>query len=249
MRTKTSIYLFISVIALLFAPFTGARTHAGVGVATSGSTVYKQSEAQATDKLVYADFEESQNNRPVSKRGGFIQLISYQENATRPSRFKGAAQATPPAPELVRLQKDNPNKAAAFEYELQFPNQYAGVGMEVHGQTGSGGKPVPDDVSGYKYLTLQIYATGVPALRLEFISRGQGITIPNGSPQTTFKIKPGFNTYKIPLNSIVQPSWAEVKVSPKEVLKKLTSINLFAYCDQCTPVKGMVVVDNMAFEK
>ena len=87
------------------------------------------------------------------------------------------------------------------------------------------------------------------ALRLEVISAGEGITIPNGSPQANFKIKRAFNTYKIPMNSIFHPCLPEVKVIPNKVLKKLTSINLVAYCDQCTPVKGMVVVDNMAFEK
>ena len=30
--------------------------------------------------LVYADFERTENNRPVSSRGGLIQLFSYQES-------------------------------------------------------------------------------------------------------------------------------------------------------------------------
>src|SRR5262245_12034383 len=44
---------------------------------------------QGTDKLIYADFETVKDNRPVSSRGGFVQLFGYQENAANPSRFKG----------------------------------------------------------------------------------------------------------------------------------------------------------------
>ena len=52
-----------------------------------------------------------QDNRPLSKNGGLVQLFSYQE--TTPSRFKGLADSNPPAPELVRLKADDPNRAAA----------------------------------------------------------------------------------------------------------------------------------------
>ena len=65
----------------------------------------------------------------------------------------------------------------------------------------------------------------------------------------SFKIKPGFNTYKIPLSSLSQPSWAQTKVSTKDVLKKLTAVSLTAYCEQCTPINGTVVVDNLVFQK
>jgi hypothetical protein len=200
------------------------------------------------DALVYADFESMQDNRPVSKRGGWVQLNSYEE--TTKSKFKGLANASPPAPELVRLKQDDPNKAAAFDYELYSPNQYAGVNLEVHGQPDKDGKPVADDVSGYKYLSMQVYATGVPRLRVEIISRGQGIGMSSGFPQSAFKLKPGFNTYKLPLNQFAQPSWVETKVSAKDVLKKLTAISLSAFCDGgCAPVQGTVVVDNITFEK
>jgi hypothetical protein len=159
------------------------------------------------------------------------------------------ANASPPAPELVRLKQDDPNKAAAFDYELYSPNQYAGVGLEVHGQPDKDGKPVADDLSGYKYISMQVYATGVPRLRVELISRGQGMNMSSGFPQAAFKLKTGFNTYKIPLNSFAQPSWVETKVGTKDVLKKLTAVSLTAYCESCTPVHGTVVVDNIIFEK
>ncbi|MGH9834856.1 MAG: hypothetical protein ACRD9Y_17700, partial [Blastocatellia bacterium] len=71
----------------------------------------------------------------------------------------------------------------------------------------------------------------------------------SGYPQMIFKVSPGFNTYRVPLKSISQPSWAETKANPKDVLKKLTSINLVASCNQCTPTKGTIVIDNLIFQK
>ena len=213
------------------------------------STANTQSTATAStgDSFVYADFETLKDNRPVSNGGGLIQLTSYQE--TTPSHLKGLANSSPPAPESVHLKKDDPNHAIAFDYELYSPNQYAGVGVEIQGHPFQEGKSVADDVSGYKFLSMQIYATGVTALRVELMSRGQGISLASGFPQMSFKIKPGFNTYKIPLSSLSQPSWAQTKVSTKDVLKKLTAVSLTAYCEQCAPVNGTVVIDNLVFQK
>jgi hypothetical protein len=199
------------------------------------------------DRFVYADFETVQDNRPVSSRGGFVQLISYHEST--PTRVKGLANSSPPAPELVRLKQDDPNRAAAFDYEMYPPNQYAGVGIQIAGQPDKDGKPVADDLSAYKYLSMDIYATGVPRLRVEITSRGHGINMSSGFPSSAFKVKPGLNTYKIPLNSLAQPSWADTKVGAKDVLKKLTGISLVAFCEGCAPTRGTVVLDNVVFEK
>ena len=204
--------------------------------------------AQDSNKLVYADFETMKDNRPVSNRGGFVQLTSYQERPTMPSVVKGMAGANPPAPELVRLKKDDPNHAAAFDFELKSPNDYAGVAIEIHGQPDQDGHPQADDVSNYKYLTLQAYATGVPELRLELISHGYGIELSSGYPQTNFKVRPGFNTYRIPLKSLGQPSWAQPQVSTKDVLRKLTAVSIAAYCEKCAPTKGTIVIDNLVFQ-
>ena len=113
------------------------------------------------------------------------------------------------------------------------------------------GKPVADDVSGYKQLSLQMYATGVEYLRVEFVSHGQGINITGGFPQLAVQLKPGLNTYVIPLKGLKQPEWVERadRVDTKEVLKKLTAVSISAYCDQCTPKSGMVLVDNLVFQK
>jgi hypothetical protein len=203
--------------------------------------------APTGDGFVYADFETLKDNRPVSNGGGLIQLISYQEST--PSHFKGLANSSPPAPESVHLKKDDPNHAIAFDYELYSPNQYAGVGVEMQGHPLQDGKTVADDVSAYKFLSMQIYATGVTVLRVELMSRGQGISLASGFPQMSFKLKPGFNIYKIPLSSLSQPSWAQTKVNTKDVLKKLTAVSLTAYCEQCAPVNGTIVVDNLVFQK
>ena len=243
--TKASaIVLSVTVLALLAC--VAARPCKTVRAAL-GQDAPKS--AQSADKFVYADFETANDKRPVSSHGGLVQIVSYQESPSSQSRYKGLEGSNPPAPELVRLKKDDPNRAIAFNYELASPNQYAGVGVEVHGEPDKDGKSVADDVSEYKSVSLQIYATGVPSLRLELISRGQGLPPTNGFPQTTFKVTPGFNTYRVPLKSLLQPEWAQPRISAKDVLKKLTAVAVTAYCNQCTPANGTVVIDNIVFEK
>jgi hypothetical protein len=181
---------------------------------------------EGSDKFVYADFEKMENGRPVSSNGGLVQIYVAQESV--PVKFKGLANASPGAPELIVLKDAPQNHLASFEYNLVGPNQWANVTLEVQGRPMKDGKPVADDVSGYKQMALQLYATGVDSLRVEFVSHG-------------------LNTYVIPLKGLSQPSWAE-RVDPKEVLKKLTAISVSAYCNQCTPQNGMVLVDNIVFQ-
>jgi hypothetical protein len=221
--------------------------------AAAGVPLHARADGQSApdaNRLVYADFEKTENNRPVSSRGGLIQMFSYEESANLKSTFKGLEGADPPAPELVHLKKDDPNHAMKFDYSLRAPNQWAGVTVEIHGQPDADGKFVPDDVSGFKTLSLQVYATGIEILRLESISKAKGKDMGTTFPQMTFKVRPGFNTYQVPLKGFTQPEWANVRVDPKDVFKVLTSINLTAFCDQCEANKqGMVIVDNVVFEK
>jgi hypothetical protein len=196
------------------------------------------------DKLMYADFEKvDDNKKPVSSRGGTIGLYPYQEQGTREPTFKG--------PELVHVKKDDPNHALKFDFALFAPTGYTGVVLEIHGQSDADGKLVPDDVSDYKYLTLDCYATGVDIIRLEVVSKGRGKDMAFGYPQYAFKVQPGLNTYRTPLNKYTQPEWIkEERVDPKDILKFLTSVNISAFCDQCVlPKEGMVILDNIAFEK
>jgi hypothetical protein len=245
MKRPATLYAFLCALLVVVASEAGTKPLAQSSASSPQAS--PQAAQPGGEQLIYADFENAQDKRPLSKRGGLVQLISYQEST--PSRFKGLADASPAAPEIVRLKPDDPNHAIAFEYELYSPNQYAGVGVEVQGLPYKDGKPAADDASAYKFLSVQVYATGVPNLRVEIMSRGQGINLTSGFPQMTFRLKPGFNTYKIPFSSLQQPTWAQPKVGPKDVLKKLTAVSLTAFCEKCTPLHGTVVVDNISFEK
>lgn len=210
-----------------------------------------QSPAPDSKTLVYADFEKVENNRPVSARGGLIQMYGYEESRIHKSTFKGLQGADPPAPELVRIKKDDPNHAMKFDFSLLAPNQWAGVVVEIHGLPNADGKLVSEDLSGFKTLSLQAYATGIQILRLEAISGEQGKDMATQFPQMTFKVREGFNTYKVPLKGFTQPAWVtDRRVDPKDIFRNLTSINLTAFCDQCETAKqGMVIIDNIVFEK
>jgi hypothetical protein len=207
------------------------------------------------DRLVYADFETMEDGRPVSARGGRIQIIAYQENASAPATFKGLEGADPPAPNLVRTSKEDENRAIAFEYDLKAPNQFAGVGVEISGRPEENGKTVPDDVSDYKFLVLQMYSkssaenTLPVSIRIEFLSRGHNMDVSLGYPQFNFKAKPGFNTYKVKMNDVAQPSWASVQINVEELMEKLTGVSITTYCDNCRPQSGLLLIDNLVFEK
>ena len=218
-----------------------------------GSPNASKALAQSDEKLVYADFDTVKDNRPLSSRGGYVQLFAGSENPGNPAKFTGMPGVNN-APELVRLKQDDPNRAATFSYTLSSPNRYANVTLDIHGLPDRDGKPVAEDVSGYKNLTFQVYAkgspppTGVLYLRVELTSHGQGINLQYGFPQAAVKLSPtGFNTYKVALKSLAQPSWVQDRVDTKEVLRKLTSVQISVYCDQCSPTNGMLIVDNVIF--
>jgi hypothetical protein len=214
-----------------------------LGPATSGS-------AQSDKRLVYADFEQVVEGRPVSNRGGSVQLFGYSENPTRPPVFKGAPDLDPPAPELVRTKPDDPNRMAKLDFELVTPNQWSGVAIEIRGQADKDGQTPPDDMTDYKTLSLEVFATGVNNIRVELLSRGWGINPNDANPQITFIPKKGLNTYKVELKKFAQPAWVtETRIDPKDVLKKMTAVSVSAFCDDCRPTKGMLVVDNVVFEK
>ena len=200
-----------------------------------------------TSKLVYADFQNLQSGRPVSKRGGMTRLNRYSQNEANPPAFRGMEKAEPPAPALARVTADD--AAAAFDYELRIPNEWEGVNMEVFGEPEKDGKLVADDVSSYKFITLRVFAKGAQYIRLELITRGYGANLESGYPTATFRVSPGFNTYKLKLDSFNQPQWAMPLDLKRDVLKKLTSVTVGVFCDKCTMEKGTVVVDNIAFEK
>lgn len=212
-----------------------------------GQNASKPAESDAS-KLVYADFQNPQNGRPVSKQGGMTRLNRYSQNPANPPQFRGLENADPPAPALARVTGED--MAAAFEYEFRIPNDWEGVQIEVFGQPEKDGKPVPDDVSGYKFITLRVFAKAAQYIRLELITRGQGTSLESGYPIASFRVSPGFITYKLKLDSFNQPDWAIPLDLKRDVLKKLTSVTIGVHCEKtCTMEKGTVVVDNIAFEK
>lgn len=235
-RTVFFRFGILTALALLAVPI----------VSVMGQDNSKAPESDAS-KLVYADFQNAQNGRPVSKGGGMTRLNRYSQNPGNPPEFRGMEKAEPPAPALARVTAED--VAAAFDYELRIPNEWEGVNMEVFGQPEKDGKLVADDVSGYKFITLRVFAKGPQHIRLELITRGHGADLESGYPTASFRVTPGFNTYKLKLDSFNQPQWAMPLDLKRDVLKKLTSITVGVFCDKCTLEKGTVVVDNIAFEK
>jgi hypothetical protein len=132
---------------------------------------------------------------------------------------------------------------------MRIPNEWEGVNMEVFGQPEKDGKPVADDVSAYKFITLRVFAKGAQSIRVELITRGYGANLESGYPMASFRLSPGFITYKLKLDTFNQPAWAMPLDFKRDVLKKLTSITVGVHCDKCVIEKGTVVVDNIAFEK
>jgi hypothetical protein len=171
----------------------------------------------------------------------------YSQNSANAPKYRGLENADPPAPAGAKVGEGE--IAAAFDYELRPPNEWAGVNMEVFGQPEAGGKLVADDVTGYKFITLQIFAKGPKSVRIELVSRGQGVNLEWGYPMATFRLSPGLNTYKLKLDSFRQPQGANRVDLKKDILAKLTSVTVGVVCERCEIEHGTVVVDNIAFEK
>jgi len=209
--------------------------------------------SKPAERLVYADFEGAEGGKAVSSRGGTVSLTSYQESDVHKTTVKGVQGTN--APELVRVKPDDPNHLAKFDFAIMAPNNWAGAGIEIKGQADADGKTPPDDVTGFKKITFQLYAKGAETIRVEAISRGHGADLQQGYPQMSFKAKPGLNTYEVALKALVQPGWVDVKVDPKKILQKLTALSIAVYCGgdpqagQCRPTEGMLIVDNIVFEK
>ncbi len=234
---KRNIFLRSAILAILVVLVAGP---------TPGQNASKLPESDSP-KLVYADFQNQQTGRPISKHGGAVRLNVYSQNSANPPQFRGLENANPPAPAFARVTAED--VAAAFDYELRVPNEWEGVNMEVFGEPEKDGKLVPDDVSGYKFITLRVFAKGTQYAKVELITRGQGTNLESGYPAAIIHLSPGFITYKLKLDSFSQPDWAMQLDLKRDVLKRLTSVTVGVHCDKCIMEKGTVVVDNIAFEK
>lgn len=235
MRKMSSLHCGLALILICAGAISGlAQTEEG-------------SKAPSTNKLVYADFQNLRDGRPVSARGGQTRLNHYAQNMGAAPKMRGLENADPPAPAPARV--TDQDFAAAFEYEMRMPNEWAGVNMEIFGNPEKDGKLVADDVSAYKFITMRIFAKGAQSIRIELITRGQGYNLEAGYPFATFRLSPGFNNYKFKLDSFNQPEWAQQLSFKDDVLKKLTSVTIGVSCEKCRLESGTVVVDNVAFEK
>ena len=224
----------IATLLLFFAPSLAAQNPS-------------KPDAANEPALIYADFQNVQNGRPVSKRGGQTRINRYSQNSANPPHFRGMENTDPPAPAFARVTDED--RAAAFDYEMRIPNEWQGVSIEVFGQPKKDGKLVADDVSQYKYISFRLFAKGPKNIRLELVSRGQGASLEGGYPMADVRVQQGFNTYKLKLDSFNQPEWATRLDLKNDVLKKLTSVQIGVTCDKCRFETGTVVVDNIAFEK
>src|SRR5438105_15308877 len=84
---------------------------AAVGAAPAQSLDTAKAAQPDADKLVYADFQNLQNGRPVSERGGLTRLNWYAENMANAPRVRGLENADPPAPAGARLKAGDSNIA------------------------------------------------------------------------------------------------------------------------------------------
>jgi hypothetical protein len=161
-----------------------AASLAALTLLVAGSVPAQDKAAESdASKFIYADFQNQQNGRPVSKRGGTTRLNRYSQNSANPPQFRGLKDADPPAPAFARVTAED--IAAAFDYEFRIPNEWEGVNMEVFGQPEKDGKLVADDVSGYKFISLRIFDKGPQYIRLDLITRGQGANLESGYPTAT----------------------------------------------------------------
>ena len=197
-------------------------------------------------KLLYADFEKlSKENRPISNREG---QIVFDSNAPNPSskpkinpRMFGAQ-----APLTQRL---------GFEFDIP-ENPWAEASMKIIGMKDKGrlddwAKTLlvkSEDVGGYKNLSIDLGAAGVTQLRLRVISEGNGVDAGTAHPEKIITVTSSLQNYKIALTDFKQPTgdWVTKKVTTDQVLKKLTGIQISV---TQAPSKGIVIADNIAFEK
>ena len=146
----------------------------------------------------------STTTAPREQPGGLIQLFGVQESEAHKSIFQRTPKAlNPPAPELVRIKKDDPNRAAEFDYTLLAPQTHTQASSSRFTDTRM---PTASPLV-RRRRRLQVAAHGrvrdraSHAMRIELISHGFGIELQVGYPQMTFKIQPGMHTYKAALKA------------------------------------------------
>lgn len=200
-----------------------------------------------SEKLIYADFEKlSKENRPISNREGLINFQSNSENqAIKPKITARLFGAQPPLTQRL-----------GFNFEISEPNKWAEasmtiVGMKDKGRLDDWAKTLivkAEDISTYKSLTLDIGAVGTTQTRLSLLSEGNGVDMSGAPPEYYLTITNEIKPHKILLSDFKQPTgdWVKHKVTTEQVLKKLTGVKISV---TQIPAQGILIVDNIAFEK
>lgn len=207
----------------------------------------KEKSKDSGSRLVYADFEQLQEGRAVSARGGLVLLSGYQANPAITVSFTNSDKPWPQAPLVIPAAQTH-SQLIAYSFRIPAPNQWAGVTLEIRGLPDKDGKQVGEDLSAYRYISFDIQAQGTTTMRAELISKDNGVGIPDGQNHSfPFNLASGMHTYRLELKKFAQPNWDTViHVDVKEVLKHLTAIHLTT---TVVPSNGQIVVDNVAFEK
>jgi hypothetical protein len=178
-----------------------------------------------------------------------VLLSGYQQNPAIKASFTNSDKPWPQSPMVVPAAQ-NHSQLIIYSFTIPAPNQWAGVTVEIRGLPDKDGKQVAEDLSAYKYLTVDIQAQGTNAMRAELISRDNGIPIPDGRGQEhtfPFALGSGMHTYRLELKKFSQPNWDNVtKVDVKDLLKKLTCVRFTTYA---IPSNGQIAIDNVVFEK
>lgn len=200
-----------------------------------------------TAKLNYADFEKlSKENRPLSTRDGQIIFEANAENPLNKPKIT-PRMFGPQAPLTQRL---------GFAFEITKPNNYAEasltiVGLKDKGRLDDWAKTLivkAEDITPYKSLALEIGAAGVTQVRLRLLSEGNGVDAGGAPPESFLTITNELKPYKVALTDFKQATgdWVKKKVTTEQVLKKLTGVQISV---TQVPAQGIVIVDNVAFEK
>ena len=202
---------------------------------------------EPSQRLVYADFEQlDKDKRPASARGGkVLPDVAAQNNDNKPKlalRLFGAQ-----GPLSQRL---------GFEFDLAKPNDWAEasikiIGLKDRGRLDDWEKTLivkSEDLSQYSKLTLDIGAVGVSQVRIRLVSEGNGVDAGGAFPDSFLQVTNELKNYQLPLSGFKQPTgdWVKKKVTAEQIIKKLTAVQISIVQ---VPAKGMVIVDNITFEK
>ncbi|GAC1657318.1 MAG: hypothetical protein NVS9B15_18640 [Acidobacteriaceae bacterium] len=162
-------------------------------------------------RLSYADFSNT-DGQVLSARGGLVQLFGFEQNKKARSTFTNSDGPAPHLPMIAPAQ-GSLKPRISYSFEIKPQNQFAGVVLQVRGLPDTSGKQTAEDLSSYQYLTVNADFEGTNAVRIELISKDNGIELPDGThPQATFKVGAGMQSYTIPLKWFTQPDYAQAKL-------------------------------------